>query len=199
LIELAVASFLFLIVLGLTSSALTAGIKNYLGVRGEIELQQDAIVMLSRMAREMGEADPAATWPPPVVESELTPPPGQPVGVVFSSARDNQGKLLLDFDSKQPIWQKRICYLFDPAQEKLLRSVDPLTVPTDSPPEVDLAKTTGWFREARPQDPMPGRVRSFTIKVGKDTDSFNLDIQVSGSSLGRTTTLQFLGHSTMRG
>lgn len=199
LVELAVASFLFLIVLGLTSKALTAGVKNYLSVRSEIELQQDAIVILSRMAREVGEAESGATWPTPVPDTELLPPGTEPQGIVFSSPRNGNGELILDTATRRPTWFKRICYIYDPATRQILRSEDPLATPSASPPNLDPTKTTGWFQTNRPQDPFPGRVEDFHINVGPETDSFAFDLKVSTSSLGRTTSVQFLGHSTMRG
>ena len=91
LVELAIASFLFLLVLGLTSAALSSGVKSYLSVRSEVELQQDALAILSRITREVGEADPGTTWPPPTADTTLIPPGPDPVGIVFSSPRDGSG------------------------------------------------------------------------------------------------------------
>lgn len=199
LIELSVATFLFLIVLGLTSTALSSGVKNYLGLQSEIALQQDAIVVLAKLTREIGEANSSATWPPPAADTDLNPPAGNPYGIVLSSARNNQGKLLLDNTSRQPIWQKRICYIFDPTQEKLFRSEDPLAGPSDTPPGLDPVRTTQWFQDNMAQDPLPGQISEFRITTGSTTDQFTVDIKISNSSLSRKTTVQFLGHSTMRG
>ena len=195
--EMAVASFLFLIVLGLTSAALTSGVKSYLSVRSEVELSQDALAILSRISREVGEADPAATWPSPTPNTTLLPAGTEPVGIVFSSPRDSSGRLSLDPATKKPKWHKRICYIYDPANRQLFRGTQDLAAVSTSPPPLDPTLTTGWFQSKVPLDPLPGKVEKFEIKVGSSTSSFNFNLMVSNSSQGHTTRVQFLGHATM--
>lgn len=197
LVELAIASFLFLLVLGLTSAALSSGVKSYLSVRSEVELQQDALAILSRITREVGEADPGTTWPPPTADTTLIPPGPDPVGIVFSSPRDGSGRLSLDPATKKPRWHKRICYLFDPSTRQLFRGTQDLAAVSATPPPLDPTLTTDWFRTNAPMDPLPGRVESFEIKVGNSTSSFDFNVVVSSSSQGYKTRVQFLGHATM--
>lgn len=199
LIELAVVTFLFLIVLGLTSNALSSGVRNFLSVRSEIELQQDAIVILSKLSREVGEASGDSTWPVPAPNTPLVGSVGEPVGIVFDSPRDNAGHMVLDPSTSTPLWQRRVCYFYDQTQNSVVRCDQPLPAPSTSPPGVDPTKTVSWFRDNRPNDPLPGRIESFSIQVGDSPESFNFDIQVSSESLGRKTTVQFVGHATMRG
>lgn len=199
LVELSVASLLLLIVLSLSVLAMRAGVRGFLTVKSETELQQDALVLLSKISREVGEADPAATWPQPTVSQVLQPVGSEPVGIVFSSPRGTDGRMVLDDTTKQPLWHKRICYYYDPSSRQVFRSEDYLTAPSTSPLGQDLTKTTAWFAANSAVKPMPGEVSKFNISVGEDLRSYNFNVEVSNGEGGRVTRVEFLGHATMRG
>ena len=96
LVELAVASFLLAILLTLTHLALVEGVKKQQALQEEIELQQDALAILTRLSRETAEGHSATFWPDRTPGSPLTMPGGEPVGFVFLSPRANTSRSRVD-------------------------------------------------------------------------------------------------------
>ena len=198
LVELAVASFLLAILLTLTHLALVEGVKKQQALQEEIELQQDALAILTRLSRETAEGHSATFWPDRAPGTPLTMPGGEPTGFVFLSPRDDDGQISLDPVSNRPVWQKRVCYFFQPAQQKVFRCVDPLAAPSSVAPPRDDTKTTGWFETNRPVDPLPGRVESFDIRVGDSQDQLEFNLTLTSQRGSRTKSLEFIASTTLR-
>jgi type II secretory pathway pseudopilin PulG len=198
LVELTVASFLLAILLTLTYQAMVGGVRQYQILRSEIEMQQDALALLARLSRETAEGHSATTWPDRIAETELTMPGGNPVGLVFLSPRNSAGKIELDPTTARPMWQKRVCFFHNPTTRKVYRSLDHLVAPSVAPPPRDETKTTGWFRETRPIDPLPGNVEDFTIQVGDSERNLRFNITLTTESGQKTKILQFLSSTTLQ-
>lgn len=193
LVEGLVAMTLLALLLGLTHLAMNSGVKHFLNLRHSVELQQDALALLARLAREVAESPRASVWP------EFTPNSAQeyqddmPKGLVFLSPRDENGLLHLDPSSRRPIWQKRICYWYDPTENRIFRGTEPLDQPTDVPPPRDDEKNTAYFREQVLCAPLPGRVTELQIEYLAGSVQFQL--QVSQEERGYVKRLEFVTSS----
>lgn len=190
---------LLILVMTLTYLAMKSGVEHYLTLRSSIELQQDALTILARLSREGAESNPGSIWPTPVANSPLLPPGGEPVGVVFASPRNDAGGIEIDPVTKRALWQKRICYWYDPATKRLFRCVDPIVPPTVIPPAQDPTKTTAWFRDNTASDPLQGTVDTFEISTNVAADNLIFDLEVSDNNKGLIHRLQFLTSTTPKG
>ncbi|HIB67373.1 MAG TPA: hypothetical protein EYO33_20280 [Phycisphaerales bacterium] len=197
LVELAVASFLLAILLGLTHLALIEGVKKQKSLREDIALQQDALALLARISREASEGHSGTFWPDRSTNSILTMPGGAPVGFVFLSPRDGAGRIQLDPSNNRPVWQKRVCYYFEPANGKVYRAEDSLAAPSSTAPPRDDSKTTQWFKDNRPGDPLPGVVESFEVEVGDTLEQLKFNITLSTQQGPRKKELEFLTNATL--
>jgi hypothetical protein len=197
LAELAVASFLLAILLTLTHLALIEGVKKQQALREEIELQQDALAIMARLSRETAEGHSPTFWPDRAVGAPLTMPGGEPTGFVFLSPRDADGHITLDATTNRPIWQKRVCYYFDPTTQKVFRAEEPLATPSSTPPPRDDTKTTEWFQTNLPSDPLPGQVESFNVNVGATEKQLEFQLMLNSQQGTRRKTLEFIASATM--
>ncbi len=176
LAELLVAMALLALLLGLTHLAMNSGVKQFLNLRHSVELQQDALALLARLAREVAESPRASVWPEFTPDSVPNYSDEAPVGLVFLSPRDEDGVLHLDPASRRPIWQKRICYWYDPVEDRIYRGTENLDQPTDLPPPRDDEKTTAYFRENVLCAPLPGRVTELRIEHLSASVQFHLEV-----------------------
>ena len=197
LIELAIASFLLAILLGLTHLALIEGVKKQKSLREDIALQQDALALLARISRETSEGHSGTFWPDRSVNSPLTTPGGTPTGFVFLSPRNDAGRIQLDPSNNRPLWQKRVCYYFEPTNGKVYRAEDPLPAPSSTAPPRDDTKTAQWFKDNRPSDPLPGVVESFAVEVGDTVEQLKFNVTLSSEQGPKKKELEFLTSATL--
>ena len=197
LVELAVASFLLSILLTLSYQAMHAGVTQYQNLRSEVDMQQDALALLARLSREVAEGHAPSAWPERTVNSSLLPPTGEPVGLVFLSPRDENGRIVLDSSSGQPLWQKRVCYFFEPSDGRVYRCVEALATPSSIAPPRDDTKTTEWFKNNVAKDPLPGNIEEFLIEVGEHPENLRFEVSVSSTRGRENKILEFLSSSTL--
>lgn len=198
LVELAVSMTLLLLVMSLTSLAMKSGTEEYLSLRSSIDLQQNALSLLTRVSREGTETNMSTVWPPPVAGSPLTVPAGDPKGVVFASPRDNDGNLVLEPASLQPEWQKRIAYWHDPGADKLYRATEDLASPGLAPPAPDPVFNTAWFRDNGTNDPFSAVVEQFEVEADSAGRTLKFQIEFSEEHKGVTRKLRYLTSATPR-
>jgi hypothetical protein len=196
LAELAVSSFLLAILLSLTHLALVEGIKKQKSLRNDISLQQDALATLTHLSREVSEGHSGTFWPDRTTSSPLTMPSGEPTGFVILSPRDASGRIVLD-SSNLPIWQKRVCYYFDNSSNKIYRAEELLASPSSIPPPRDDTKTTQWFKDNVPSDPLPGSAEFFGVVVGETPEQLRFNLTLGSEEGRRKKTLEYVASATL--
>ncbi len=107
LIELMVYSLLLLVVFSALLATFVLGKRYFEMSRTAAEVQQSLAVVGHRLTWELSESDPMSIEMFPNSNSNA------PVGVVFLSARDDNGVFVLDATQGTPIWQKCVGYYLD--------------------------------------------------------------------------------------
>lgn len=198
LVELSVASFLLMILLGLSYLTLVEGVDKQNGLRDEVGLQQDALALMARISRETAEGHSSTFWPDRTVDAPLATPGDELLGFVFLSPRDDHGRVRIDPSNNHPIWQKRVCYYYEPADRKVYRCEEPLAAPSSAPPPRDDTKTTDWFQANTLSDPLPGHVEDFVVRVGSEQEHLQFNASFTTIRGQKKKTLEFISSTTIK-
>lgn len=140
--ELLLSSALIGFVLISIYALLTAGVRYYKNSLTWIELQQDSLLSLVQLTKELGESNRQTV--------RIYP---DPAGLVFASPRASDGVYEID-PSGLPLWQKFVCYYVTDVNgvPSLIRKELTLVAAGYAGPQVVPPVTfnsTAWFRDAK--------------------------------------------------
>lgn len=178
------AAGIMLLVLLCTCQMLVSSMSFYAVERNATELQQGAMVPLSRLSRELAESDPYA------VRSDTSPP-----GIVFASPRDDSGSFAFDTDSNL-LWQRYICYYVAVVNgtQVLVRKERKLDAPRNTPPP--MVYSTAWFGALNA--PFVAAGWSVTAFSRSGFNPVQLTLTTNQSALGRQDQMQFVTRVLLR-
>ena len=130
LIELAVVSGLLIIIVSMVYQVVQAGVGFYLDSSSAMEIRQDALVGLNRLSVELRQSSIAS------VRAYMSPPAGDPKGLVFASPRDENGVMSSTQDGKVT-WRRFVCYYVGDYQnyQALLRRDEAIVTPPERAPD----------------------------------------------------------------
>jgi hypothetical protein len=132
LAEVLVAGALLAVVLGVVTLLLLPGWRAWMRGSAKSEVQQSALVVLTRVVGEFENANGASVS---VQRNDAVDSDGKPVrrdAIIFLSDEDDHGRVQLGPDG-DPIWQKRVVIYHDGDTEQVRSIAIPLPSPTVDP------------------------------------------------------------------
>ena len=186
LLELLIVIFLFGILIYCVYLFIDRGITMYRESVDALEVRQEALLGLTRLADEVRDSAPLTIHcePPP-----LPAPQTGTHGIVFPSTRDVNGTVVSDTTSGRVFWQKYVCYYLEAqpdGQNFIVRKEQTCPDPDGDGPESDVIPDP--YGELPPMDPaffagsgLAKRVicKKVTLfEVSKETDLVAVKMQV---------------------
>lgn len=174
-------------------SLLSAGVRYFKSSMTTVQLQQDSLLALMWLTRELGESNPKT------VATFANPP-----GVLFASPRDANGNIALDTQGLVK-WQKFICYYLEDRngvsclvrKEQMLDHPDiGLSPPPIAPPAPRSFQTTAYYKNLG----VPSRTVAQNVinLTATGISPLELEVQVHKKDMGRVFELNLKAKVALR-
>lgn len=186
LIELLVAMALMALLATVAWKLLSAASRQLENSRRQLNLQQDVLLALNWLSRDISESSLVAIHTNPWGAGPLPPvppTPGPPRGIVLASPRDGDGNI--SFSGTAVTWSSRICYYVS-AEGELFRALA-VHPPKALPPVIDpMSENTDEFATGPyPRRRLAGQVSYFNV----ERQAAGIEVVLETASLDRRFTM----------